>query len=89
MLILHRSINEAVRIGDEIWVTVLRVEGGKVRLGIAAPPEVSIWREELLRGDGPPPDYRAGRRETVRPDSDLARAHVLQPESPREEDSHD
>jgi carbon storage regulator len=87
MLILHRSINEAVRIGDEIWITVLRVEGGKVRLGIAAPPEVSIMREELLRGEGPPPDYRAGRRETVRPDSDLARALPPQPESPAELDS--
>jgi carbon storage regulator len=89
VLILHRSIGEAVRIGEDVWVTVLRVEGGKVRLGIAAPPEVSIWREELLRGEGPPPDYRAGRRETVRPDSDLARALPLQPESPTELESDD
>jgi carbon storage regulator len=87
MLVLHRSVSEAVRIGENIWVTVLRVEGGKVRLGIAAPPEVAIWREELLKGEGPPPDYRAGRRETVRPDSDLARALPLQPERPSEEDS--
>jgi hypothetical protein len=50
---------------------------------------VSIWREELLRGAGPPPDYRAGRRETVRPDSDLARALPLQPEHPSEEDDHE
>jgi carbon storage regulator len=87
MLILHRSVGEAVRVGTDVWVTVLRVEGGKVRLGIAAPPEVAIWREELLRGEGTPPDYRAGRRETVRPDSDLARALPLQPEAPAELDS--
>jgi carbon storage regulator len=89
MLILHRSVNEAVRIGEDVWVTVLRVEHGKVRLGIAAPPEVAIWREELIKGEGPPPDYRAGRRETVRPDSDLARALPLQPESPAEQESDD
>jgi carbon storage regulator len=87
MLILHRSVNEAVRIGEDVWVTVLRVEHGKVRLGIAAPPEVAIMREELLKGEGPPPDYRAGRRETVRPDSDLARTQSLQPESPAEQDA--
>jgi carbon storage regulator len=89
MLILHRSVNEAVRIGKDVWVTILRIDRGKVRLGIAAPLEITIMREELLEGANPPPDYQPGRRETVRPDSDLARAQPLQPESPREEDSHD
>jgi carbon storage regulator len=89
MLILHRSVNEAVRIGEDVWVTVLRIDRGKVRLGIAAPRDVPIMREELLKGAGPPPDYQPGRREAVRPDSDLARAQPLQPESPQEEDDHE
>ena len=52
MLVLQRSVGQAIRIGPDegphIWVTVLSISRGHVRLGIAADPEVKIYREELL-----------------------------------------
>ena len=48
MLILQRRIGESVVIGEDIRVTVVSIEGGRVRLAISAPPEVSILRSELL-----------------------------------------
>jgi carbon storage regulator len=90
MLVISRGLKERVLIGKDVWVTVMAIDvRGKVRLGIDAPRDVPIMREELLEGAGPPPGYQPTRRETVRPDSDLARAQPLQPESPREEDAHD
>ena len=48
MLILTRRIGEAVMIGDEVTVTVLRVKGNQVRLGVNAPKTVSVQREEIF-----------------------------------------
>jgi len=48
MLVLSRKENERLIIDGNIIVTVVRVAGGKVRLGIEAPPEVHVKREELL-----------------------------------------
>jgi carbon storage regulator len=50
MLVLSRGINERIMIGHSIVVTVVQIQGGKVRIGIEAPPEVAIAREELLLG---------------------------------------
>jgi carbon storage regulator len=50
MLVLSRGINERIMIGNSIVVTVVQIQGGKVRIGIEAPPEVAIAREELLLG---------------------------------------
>lgn len=47
MLVLTRKSEEAVRIGDEITVTVLEVRGNQVRIGISAPPGVRIFRGEI------------------------------------------
>lgn len=47
MLVLSRKEGERILIGDDIRVTVVRVSGGGVRLGIEAPPESAIVREEL------------------------------------------
>ena len=47
MLVLSRKTGERVWIGDEIVVTVVRVSGGGVRLGIEAPHELPVVREEL------------------------------------------
>ncbi len=48
MLILTRRIGESVMIGDEVTVTVLRVKGNQVRLGVSAPKSVSVQREEIF-----------------------------------------
>jgi carbon storage regulator len=49
MLVLNRKPGERVMIGDEIEVTVLRVQGNQVKLGIRSPEEIPIHREELYR----------------------------------------
>ncbi|MCH9643381.1 MAG: carbon storage regulator CsrA [Gammaproteobacteria bacterium] len=47
MLILTRRISESVIIGDDVKITVLGVKGNQVRLGIDAPKDVSVHREEI------------------------------------------
>ena len=47
MLILTRRVGETVMIGDDIAVTVLGVKGNQVRVGVNAPKEVSVHREEI------------------------------------------
>lgn len=48
MLVLTRREGEQVVIGEDIIVTICEVRGGKVRIGFQAPPEVKIYRIELL-----------------------------------------
>jgi carbon storage regulator len=55
MLVLTRKLMEKLFIGDDICVTVVRVEGGQVRLGIDAPRDVSIVRAELVPDRKAPP----------------------------------
>ncbi len=50
MLVLTRKLMEKLVIGDNICVTVVRIEGGQVRLGIDAPSDVRIVRSELVPG---------------------------------------
>ena len=47
MLILTRRIGETVVIGDDVDITVLGVKGNQVRIGVNAPKEVSVHREEI------------------------------------------
>jgi carbon storage regulator len=54
MLVLTRKLGEVIRVGDAITVRVLEVKGNQVRLGVDAPADVRIYREEV---------YRAIRRE--------------------------
>jgi carbon storage regulator len=47
MLVLTRKLGENIRIGDSVKITVLEVRSGQVKLGIEAPPEVKVHREEI------------------------------------------
>ncbi|MGW8257404.1 MAG: carbon storage regulator [Thermoguttaceae bacterium] len=47
MLVLSRRESERIRLGNSIVLTVIRVSGERVRLGIEAPPDVLVLREEL------------------------------------------
>ena len=48
MLALSRRADEAILIGDDIVLTVLGIRGDQVRIGITAPPDVEILRDELV-----------------------------------------
>jgi carbon storage regulator len=47
MLVLSRKQNERIRVGDSVVVTIVRVSGDKVRIGIEAPAHVRVLRDEL------------------------------------------
>jgi carbon storage regulator len=57
MLVLRRKVGESIVLAGVINISVLAVEGERVKIGISAPPDVTIVREELLRAavtDTPP-----------------------------------
>jgi carbon storage regulator len=49
MLVLTRKLGEVIRVGDAVTVRVLEVKGNQVRLGVDAPADVRIYREEIYR----------------------------------------
>lgn len=57
MLVVTRKVGEQIVIGDRVTVTVVRIAGGMVRIGIEAPKEYSVMRRELLdvKAPSPPP----------------------------------
>lgn len=55
MLVLSRREKERIKLGDAIVVTVIRVAGGRVRLGIEAPADLIVLRDELEPDQGSKP----------------------------------
>ncbi len=53
MLVLSRKVDERIRVGDEVTITVVRISPGVVRIGIDAPPHLAIVRDELVESDAP------------------------------------
>lgn len=48
VLILTRRVGETLKIGDDVTITVLGIKGNQVRVGIEAPPDVTVHREEVV-----------------------------------------
>ena len=71
MLVLTRKLNQSVMIGDDIEVTVLAVMGDKVRLGIEAPREVPVFRDEVY-AEMHSGEAEGGRPEDIRAEVDEA-----------------
>ena len=59
MLILTRRVGEAIKIGKDVTVTVMGVNGSHVRIGVAAPKNVIVDREEIAAKRKTNPDYKA------------------------------
>ena len=59
MLILTRRVQEAIVIADNVTITVLSIKGNQVRLGIEAPRDVDVHREEIYRRVKPALDSRS------------------------------
>ena len=75
MLVLTRRSGESVMIGDDVIITVLEARGDVIRLGIQAPRDVQVHREEVYR------ELQAANREAASPSEDEVRAvsEMLQP----------
>jgi carbon storage regulator len=52
MLVLTRKVGERIQLGDNITVTLVKINGSVVRIGIDAPPEMVVMRQELAEGKG-------------------------------------
>jgi carbon storage regulator len=68
MLVLTRRAGESVMIGDDVVITVLEARGDVIRLGIQAPRDVQVHREEVYK------ELQAANREAASPTEDAVRA---------------
>jgi carbon storage regulator len=78
MLVLTRRAGESVMIGDDVIVTVLETRGEVIRLGIQAPRDIQVHREEVFR------ELQSANREAASPTDDAVRAVTKMLQSPEE-----
>jgi carbon storage regulator CsrA len=81
MLVLTRKAQQSIRIGDSIKVTILRVKGNTVRVGVQAPESVRIVRSEL-------PDYGTPRAEVIEEEIEIPLTAPLVPRLRRQLSPH-
>lgn len=74
---LSRKLGEKILIGDNITITVVDIDRGKIRLGIDAPRDVPVYRQELLPTHLPAPSRQATHALDAAPDVEGLRAAVL------------
>ncbi|NIS38322.1 carbon storage regulator CsrA [Candidatus Saccharibacteria bacterium] len=81
MLVLTRRLGESINIGDEIKVTVVEIDGKQVKIGIEAPKDIQIFREEV---------YERIKKENIRASDasadDLKKAAQMFKKDPKSED---
>jgi carbon storage regulator len=53
MLVLSRKVGEKILVGKDVWLTVVQIDGNKVRIGFEAPTDVPIIRNELIPRNEP------------------------------------
>ena len=78
MLVLTRRAGESVMIGDDVTITVLEARGDVIRLGIQAPRDVQVHREEVYR------ELQAANREAASPTEDAVVAVTKMLQSPED-----
>lgn len=76
MLVLTRKIGEKIMIGDDIVLTVVQIDRGKIRLGIEAPKSMPIVRSELIGMK----DAEAGKAHTEEAKEAIRQAHPIDPD---------
>lgn len=69
MLVLSRRESQRIRVGDSVVVTIVKIGGDKVRVGIEAPADVLVLRDELEAWDKPAPTDTAAAVTTVEVDA--------------------
>lgn len=81
MLVLRRKVGESIVLAGVINVSVLAVEGERVKIGISAPPDVTIVREELLRVVGTEPTPNPNQSQNHNPNPNTGTGALAQSSS--------
>lgn len=89
MLVLSRKINERIKIGENVWITIVKLNGGRVSLGIEAPRSIAINREEIATHDNsitinqqcenvdPLPDLRSRKKRKDKVDTHMSKSNRM------------